>query len=296
MTNDLHGRSVVVTGASSGLGLAATRRLSDRGAAVVMAVRNVDKAERVRRGLGAADRVTVLELDLANLASVEAFSLNLLGQLDRLDVLLNNAGVMATPAALTPDGIEQQWATNHLGHFALTGHLIEALLATAGSRVVAVSSLAAASGDLTDYDPTDLTGYRRFAAYANSKLANLVFATELDRRLGVTGSDSIALAAHPGITHTNLISGTRLPGLQQLMKLASRILTQSVDVGVDPLLRAALEPEAQGGDYWGPSGRDQRRGAATVVPIPTVALTEGIGTRLWQQSIRLSGVDYLTDL
>lgn len=295
MSGDLAGNVVVVTGASSGLGLAATVQLTSRGAQVVMAVRDLDKGERARLRLSDPERAVVMALDVSSLASVEAFSQSLTERVDRLDVLLNNAGVMATPPSLTADGVEHQWATNHLGHFALTGHLLELLVATAASRVVAVSSLAATSGRLDRHDPTSLDGYRRFQAYANSKLANLVFAGELHQRLARAGATTMALAAHPGVTHTNLISSTRLPGLHHALKLASRFTTQPVTAGVEPLLRAATDPAAVGGQYWGPSGRGQSRGPAGVVPIPEPATAPGLGARLWTQSIELSGVAYLTD-
>lgn len=295
MTHDLTGRVIVVTGASSGLGLAATQQLTKRDATVVMAVRNPDKGERARLKLARPDRALVMSLDLSRLASVETFSQQLQGRVDRIDVLLNNAGVMATPASKTADGIELQWATNHLGHFALTGRLLELLLTTTGSRVVAVSSLAATGGEVGGYDPTSLDGYRRLQAYANSKLANLVFGLELNRRLADLDADCSALIAHPGVTHTNLVSSTGLPGLHHLMKFVSRFTTQPVRAGAEPLVRAAVDPEARGGDYWGPSGRSQYRGPAVVVPIPEQAKRHGIGADLWKQSIDLSGVSYLTD-
>lgn len=290
-------RVIIVTGASSGLGLAATANLVSRGATVVMAVRNTDKGERQRRGLQEPDRAVVLTLDLAQPPSVKAFSRAVIERFDRLDGLLNNAGIMAPPPTLTPEGIELQWATNHLGHFALTGLLLGLLTATPDSRVVAVSSLAAVNGDLDGYEPTNLDRYRRFQAYANSKLANLLFALELDRRLTRTSTPAStrALAAHPGVTHTNLVSNIRVPGVQQGLKLLSRLTTQSAAQGAEPLVRAIADPAAVGGQYWGPSGRKQYRGGPTPVPVPESADDPEAAARLWRQSIDLSGVSYLVD-
>jgi NAD(P)-dependent dehydrogenase (short-subunit alcohol dehydrogenase family) len=251
----------------------------------------------------------VAELDLADPASVEAFSHWFVEGHDQLDRLINNAGVMAPPPTLNAAGIEMQWATNHLGHFALTGRLLKPLLATAGSRVVAVSSLAAAGGRILGYDPTSLVGYRRVAAYANSKLANLVFALELDRRLratdssssgptggpsgGPTGPSTMAVAAHPGVTHTNLASSID-GGIRSRAVLGlSRLTTQSVAQGVLPILRAANDPTVEGGRYYGPSGWRQYRGAAVEIPLPASAVDPALGPELWTQSVSLSGVDYL---
>ena len=292
-SHPLDDRLVIVTGASSGLGLATTDALTWRGATTIMAVRNADKGERVRSALRQPSRAIVMELDVANRESVADFSTQFRQRFERLDLLINNAGVMATPAALTSDGVELQWATNHLGHFALTGLLLDRLLATENSRIVAVASLAAENGQLDGYDPTTLDGYRRVGAYANSKLANLMFAIDLDRRLRKAGASTIALAAHPGVTHTNLVANIAVPGVQQILKMLSRLTTQSVEAGAGPIIGAATDPEASGGQYWGPSGRGQFRGRATVVPVPQVTTDAAVAERLWQQSVELSGVEYL---
>jgi len=285
----------MVTGASDGLGLATTAALTDAGARVVMACRSGDKGERARRGLRRSSAAGVALVDLSDLASVLAFAERILDAEPQLDLLINNAGVMTPPAALSPDGVELQWATNHLGHFALTGLLHELLLATPGSRIVAVSSLAATSGDLDRSDPTSLDGYRRMARYADSKLANLVFAVELDRRLRRRPASTIAVAAHPGITHTNLTSGVGLRWLTPALKTVSKLTTQPVAVGALPILRAAVDPEISGGTYIGPAGRDQRRGHPVEVPIPPKAADPEAGSRLWRRSVELCGIDWLAD-
>jgi NAD(P)-dependent dehydrogenase (short-subunit alcohol dehydrogenase family) len=292
---DQAGRIVVVTGASSGLGLAAAGALTLAGATVVLACRNLDKGEQARRALGAPERTVVAPLDLAQPASIAAFGLWFAGRYGRLDLLVNNAGVMATPAALTADGIELQWATNHLGHFTLTGRLLEPLLATERSRVVTVSSLAASSGRLSGYDPTTLDGYRRLEAYARSKLANLVFTAELDRRLRARAATTIAVAAHPGITHTNLATSFGSPLAGRAVRAISRFAAQPVTVGVLPILRAATDPCVEGGEYYGPAGRSQRRGRPVRVAIPPGATDPGAGELLWRQSASLAGFDYLAD-
>ncbi len=283
----------IVTGASSGLGLAATAALVRDGATVIMACRNQVKGEQALATCTGSGQAVVAELDAARPESVEAFSRWFIDRYDRLDLLINNAGVMAPPPALTADGVELQWATNHLGHFALTGLLLDRLVNTEASRVVAVSSLAAAGGRIHGYDPTSLDGYRRLAAYANSKLANLVFALELDRRLRRGGFATRAVAAHPGVTHTNLAAGID-GGLRSRAVLAlSRFTTQSVTQGVQPILRAATDPAVEGAQYFGPSGWRQYRGSAVLIPVPPSATDPTQGPALWDQSVTLSGVDYL---
>jgi NAD(P)-dependent dehydrogenase (short-subunit alcohol dehydrogenase family) len=282
-----------VTGANSGLGLAAVDALAAAGATVIMACRHQGRAEEARARLTGAGAVSTGSLDLADPDSIADFCSWFTGRHDQLDLLINNAGVMATPANLTSEGIELQWATNHLGHFALTGQLLDRLLATAGSRVVNVSSLAANSGQLSDHDPTTLTGYRPFQAYANSKLANLVFTVELDRRLRARSASTMAVAAHPGVTHTDLVRSMSPVMVARAGHLYTRLFGQRVGQGVAPTLRAAADPGAEGGRWFGPSGRRQHRGDPVEVALPAAAIDPGTGERLWQQSVELSGVSYL---
>ncbi|MEZ5411551.1 MAG: SDR family NAD(P)-dependent oxidoreductase [Acidimicrobiales bacterium] len=297
---------VVVTGASNGLGLVTARALVAAGATVVLACRDPARGERAAQtclgppdaGLGGG-RAEVGVVDVARPASVEAFARWFNERHDRLDLLVNNAGVMAAPPTLTPEGIELHWATNHLGPFALVGRLLDGLAAAPGSRVVAVSSVAAGDGRLTGRNPTSLDGYRWWPAYAASKLANLVFARELDRRLRAAGLPVASLAAHPGVTHTNLVS-TRFAGAGRLNTAArrvalagSRLVLAPAEAGAQPILRAATDPEAVGGSYWGPSGFRQYRGRAVSVEPPPSATDPGLGPALWAESVRLTGVDYL---
>lgn len=294
---DQTGRTAVVTGGNSGLGYETAKALAEAGAMVILAVRTVTKgesaAERIRSNLSGPGSVSVTELDLADLASVAATSERLLADLDRLDLCINNAGVMATPPSLTDDGIELQFASNHLGHFALTGRLLPLLLRTPGSRVVSVSSLAANSGSLNGHDPRSLEGYERFAVYGTTKLANQAFTAELGRRLIAADADTIAVAAHPGLSHTNLSSGYELPfPVGMVLKGASRVMTQPASIGALPTLRAAVDPEVASGDYFGPALPGQAFGLPKKLPLLGTATDPDTGRRLWEQSIELSGVDF----
>ncbi len=295
---DLSGRVAVITGANSGLGLATARALAEAGAAIVMAVRTPSKgrsaAETIRRRHPSAD-VEVVELDLSDLGSVRRAAGAVSGRLDRLDWLIDNAGIMATPPQLSVDGVEMQFASNHLGHFALTGLLLPLLLATPSSRVVSVSSLAANSGSLVDHDPTSLDGYDRFKVYGTTKLANQAFTIELDRRLARSGGTerTIAVAAHPGLSSTNLQSGFQLGGLRQtVVDFGARFVTQPASIGALPTLRAAVDPDVRGGDYFGPGLPGQYYGLPKKIRMSTAATDPDVGCRLWEQSVALSGVDY----
>ncbi|MDH4364645.1 MAG: SDR family NAD(P)-dependent oxidoreductase [Acidimicrobiia bacterium] len=299
----------VVTGASSGLGLVMAQALVAAGAVVVLGCRDQARGERAaalcgtgsgaRRGAGGR-RAIVGDIDLARPDSVEGFARWFTARHNRLDLLVNNAGVMGAPPTLTPEGIELHWATNHLGPFALVGRLLDVLAAAPGSRVVAVASVAAGDGRLSGRDPTSLTGYRWWPAYAASKLANLVFARELDRRLRAAGLPVVSLAAHPGVTHTNLVS-TRFAGSgplnaagRRVALAGSRLVLAPASSGAQPILRAATDPGAGGGSYWGPSGFRQYRGRPVLVEPPPSAADPALGPAMWAESVRLTGVDYLS--
>ncbi|MGF1595833.1 MAG: SDR family NAD(P)-dependent oxidoreductase [Acidimicrobiales bacterium] len=296
----LEGRVAIVTGASDGLGLAAAQALHGAGATVMLACRNETKGERARRSLGPdTERAELGLVDLSDLNSVAAFAHRFLEGHDRLDLLVNNAGVMMPPPTLVdlppvdeagdPVPVELQWATNHLGHHALTGRLLPILIATGASRVVTVSSVAAATGQLDGYDPTTLRGHQRFQAYANSKLANLVFALELDRRFRRAGAGASAAAAHPGVTHTNLSHGIGMTALAPFIRAMSWFTTQPVEAGVTPILRAATEDGA-GGRYYGPAGWRQYRGRPVPVTPPAGAADPEVAARLFARSTELTGI------
>jgi NAD(P)-dependent dehydrogenase (short-subunit alcohol dehydrogenase family) len=277
------GRTVVVTGANSGLGLVTARELARAGASVVLAVR--DEA-RGRTAAATIDgEVTVRRLDLADLESVRAFAAEWTGD---LDVLINNAGIMMVPAGITPDGFELQFGTNHLGHFALTNLLLPHVT----DRVVTLSSSLHRSGVI---DLDDLNWQRRpysaNGAYGQSKLANLLFTLELQRRLSGSGSHVRALSAHPGYAATNLQgrSGSRL--MDGAMKLGNLVLAQSDERGALPTLAAATR-DLPGGSYLGPDGFQEMRGFPTLVGRSTAASDPELARRLWEESALLTGVDF----
>ncbi len=291
------GKVAIVTGGNSGLGYATAKALAAAGMSVVLAVRTPAKGEaaaaKIRAAVGPSALVSVTQVDLASLESVRSAAARLSEQLDRLDLCVNNAGIMATPPQLSVDGVELQFASNHLGHFALTGLLLPLLLATPGSRVVSVSSLAATSGSLIDHDPTSLAGYDRFKVYGTTKLANQVFTSELDRRFTAAGATSMAVAAHPGLSTSNLQSGFALPGIaQKLTNFGARLVTQPASIGALSTLRAATDLEVAGGDYFGPSLPGEAFGPPKKLPLLATAIDREMGRRLWEQSVALSGVDY----
>jgi NAD(P)-dependent dehydrogenase (short-subunit alcohol dehydrogenase family) len=301
----LDGRVVVVTGANSGLGLEATALLARSGATVVMACRSTERGEAGRatvlqRVPDAGDRLRVRALDLADLSSVQAFAEGLAGETDRVDVLLNNAGVMAVPRRSTADGFELQLGTNHLGHFALTAHLWPLLVAAGDgaapggrgdARVVNVSSDAHRFGRLDRQNLLWERGYRRWRAYGLSKLANLLFTFELDRRLHGSGLPVRALAVHPGISGTDLF-GDMLPGvLGSAFVAANRLVTSSPTVACWPLVRAATDPAVGSGAYLGPHGVGRWASGAERQQPDARALDAGDGEWLWEESAELTDVD-----
>jgi NAD(P)-dependent dehydrogenase (short-subunit alcohol dehydrogenase family) len=283
---DQTGRTAVVTGANSGLGLVTARELARKGARVVMACRNTTKAEdaaaQIRREVAGAD-VEVAELDLGSLDSVKAFTAGWSGA---LDLLINNAGVMAPPRRETADGFELQFGTNHLGHFALTG----GLLPHVADRVVTLSSGAHRIGKITFDNLQREKGYFRWTAYGQSKLANLMFALELDRRLRAAGSPVKSLSAHPGYAATNLQSAA-VPAADRLMMVfTNKVLAQSADMGALPTLYAATEPSAEGGQFIGPDSFFEQRGHPEVVKPSGAARDADVARRLWEVSETLTGV------
>ncbi len=279
---DLTGRRAVVTGANAGLGLEIARELAAHGAEVVLACRSTARGEAAARGIGG--RTSVRALDLADLDSVAAFADAFSG---RLDLLVNNAGLMAVDVGRTPQGVETQFGVNHLGHFALTVRLLPLLLATPGSRVASHSSMGhrAARGSA---DPRLERPYDRWQAYFHSKLANLLFTAELQRRLAAAGAGTIAVAAHPGGSYTDL--GTEGSGLSnRLMRSVVPLLTQPAALGARPMLRALTDPTARGGEFYGP--RFLVRGATPVVETPSRAARDAeAARRLWTLSEELTGL------
>jgi NAD(P)-dependent dehydrogenase (short-subunit alcohol dehydrogenase family) len=301
---DLTGRSVIVTGANSGIGFETALELARHGAAVTLAVRDAGRgADAVGRIAAAVPdaRVGAATLDLASLASVHAFAAAWSAEHPTgLDVLINNAGVMAIPHRETADGFEMQFGTNHLGHFALTGLLLPALVARPRSRVVTVSSGAHRFGRINFDDLMGQRRYRAWEAYGQSKLANLLFTAELQRRLDLNSLSVLAVAAHPGYASTNLQAvGPRMSGRSWLsgpIDLANRILAQPAAMGALPTLVAATAPGLPGNSYVGPDGFLEQRGHPRLVGRSKAASSASDAERLWRASEDLTGVRYPLDL
>jgi NAD(P)-dependent dehydrogenase (short-subunit alcohol dehydrogenase family) len=289
------GRTAVVTGANTGIGFEAARVLAARGASVVLAVRNLDKGKDAAARIGArtpgAD-VTVQSLDLSSLDSVRAAAEELRANHPKIDLLVNNAGVMYPPRGSTADGFELQFGTNHLGHFALTGLLLDRLLPVAGSRIVTVSSVAHRIRAAIHFDDLQWErGYSRVAAYGQSKLANLMFTYELQRRLAARTSPTIAVAAHPGLAKTEL--GRNMPTPMRVgSAVFDRFVSQSAAMGALPTLRAATDPSVAGGEYYGPGGFREFIGPPVVVQSSAKSHDIDVQRRLWTVSDELTGVTY----
>ena len=285
------GRLAVVTGANTGLGFETARVLAARGASVVLAVRDTDKGKRAAAriaGTAPGADVTVQPLDLASLESVRAAAGELRARHPAIDLLVNNAGVMFPPRQTTPDGFELQLGTNHLGHFALTGLLLEQMLPVPGSRVVTVSSQAHRIRARINFG--DLQGersYRRVAAYSQSKLANLMFTYELHRRLSGAATTTIAVAAHPGLAATELSRYT--PAIAA--SFYARV-TQQAAMGALPTLRAATDPSVLGGQYYGPGGLLGARGYPELARSSRRSRDTALQRRLWTVSEELTGVTF----
>lgn len=290
---DQSGRTAIVTGANSGLGYDTAAALAGKGAQVVLAVRNLDKGneavDRIKNSTPNA-AVSMTELDLSSLDSVRRAADELRTAHPRIDLLINNAGVMYVPnRETTADGFEMQFGTNHLGHFALTGLLLESLLNVDGSRVVTVSSVGhRILARIRFEDPHFETGYNRVRAYGQSKLANLLFTYELQRRLAAKGASTIATAAHPGLSDTELMR--YMPGF--IPDLVWKVVAQPPDKGALPTLRAATDPGVQGGQYYGPDGIGEVTGNPKLVASSAQSHDEDIQHRLWTMSEELTGVTY----
>jgi NAD(P)-dependent dehydrogenase (short-subunit alcohol dehydrogenase family) len=291
---DQTGRTAVITGANTGLGYETAAALAAKGAHVVLAVRNLEKGKDAADRIAAASpgaSVALQELDLTSLESIRAATDELKSRHDSIDLLINNAGVMMTPKATTKDGFELQFGTNHLGHFAFTGLLLDRVLAANGSRVVTVSSQGHrfARGGIRFDDLQWDRDYSRVGAYGQAKLANLMFTYELQRRL--QGTNTIAAAAHPGGSNTEL--GRNTPALVRVaFEVVGPLLTQSAAMGALPTLRAATDPGVLGGQYFGPDGIGEQRGYPKVVASSEASHDTAAQRRLWAVSEELTGVTF----
>lgn len=298
---NLEGRVAVVTGANSGLGYFTTLELARHGAQVIMACRNQARTEPVMQEIRAevADaRLEFMALDLADLDSVAAFAEAFGTKHSRLDMLFNNAGVMALPLCRTKQGFEMQIGTNHLGHFALTGRLLSLLQSTEGARVINTASMAHNWTKAMDLDDLnwERKKYRKWDAYGKSKLANLLFTYEFDRRLRKAGAGLISVAAHPGYAATNLqTAGPDMAGSKLghgIMVIANKLFAQPAEMGAYPQLHAGTMPDVQGGEYYGPDGFGQNRGYPKRVGSNRASRDEQVAADLWALSEKLTGVSF----
>jgi NAD(P)-dependent dehydrogenase (short-subunit alcohol dehydrogenase family) len=299
---DQSGRVAVVTGANSGLGLSTARELARKGGTVLMACRDPGRGEEACVDVAAAapeGQVVLERLDLADLASVREFAARVGKAHSRIDLLVNNAGIMGPPRSETADGFELQFGTNHLGHFALTGLLLERLLAAPGSRVVTVTSTMHWVGRINFDDLQRERRYERWTAYGQSKLANLLFARELQRRLAAADAETTSVAAHPGYSATHLQStgpgaggGLASRAWTAMLSLGNRVFAQDAEMGALPQLYAATAPDVPGGALVGPSSFDQMRGHPKLVGSSKAGSDMKVARRLWTASVELTGVDY----
>ncbi|GGK63398.1 SDR family NAD(P)-dependent oxidoreductase [Streptomyces flaveus] len=283
------GRVAVVTGANTGLGFETARALAEHGATVVLAVRDVEKGRQAAARM--SGDVTVQELDLTSLESIRAAAADLHGTHTGIDLLINNAGVMYPPKQTTRDGFELQFGTNHLGHFAFTGLVLDLLLPVPDSRVVTVSSVAHRIRAAIHFDDLQSErSYSRVAAYGQSKLANLLFTYELQRRLALHGSTN-AVAAHPGLANTDLMRN--LPAAMRVITpVIGPLMSQKPEMGALPTLRAATDPAVLGGQYYGPDGMGEYRGHPQVVESSPESYDRTVQQRLWAVSENLTGVKF----
>ncbi len=287
---DQSGRIVIVTGSSSGIGYEAARVLANKNAEVIIAVRNAEKGEAALNNIKAQNdkaNISVMILDLASLDSVKKFAAEFQQKHQRLDLLINNAGVMMPPYSKTSDGFELQFGTNHLGHFALTAQLLNLLQKTTGSRIVNVASAAHKYGNL-DFNDLNWENrkYKAMKSYGDSKIANLYFTYELQKKLQEAESKTVVTAAHPGWTATDL---QRHSGLFEFL---NGFFAMKMEQGALPTLRAAIDPEAQGGDYFGPDGWQEWRGYPVKVESNSLSRDTEIARKLWDVSEALTGIHY----
>lgn len=295
---NLSGKVIIITGANSGIGYESAREFTRNGAEVIVASRDPNKANRailkIQRDIPGA-KLKFIELNLASLESIRKFAEEFKLNYNRLDILLNNAGIMLVPYGKTIDGFENTIGTNHLGHFALTGLLIDKLSETSGARVVNVASNAHYGGEM-DFNNLlfeNKSGYTPMNAYRRSKLANLLFTYELQRRFQSRGFDVVTLAAHPGISATSLANHLFFNLISWLIQPLMKMIFQSSAMGALPSLRAAVDPEALGGQYYGPAGKGERSGYPIVVDSNLASKNEKDARILWEISEELTGIKYL---
>ncbi|MCR8657394.1 oxidoreductase [Paenibacillus endoradicis] len=292
---DVSGKVVIVTGANSGIGFETTLALAERGATVILAVRNMDRGKAAVdkiKSICAGANVRAMLLDLSDLASIRTFAADFLKQYEALSILINNAGIMIPPFQLTQDSFESQFGCNHLGHFALTGLLLERLISTPYSRVVTLSSIAAHKGKINFDNLDGSKGYSAWEFYGQSKLANLLFAKELQNKFSSHGIDSVSVACHPGFSQTNLFSRGSGKPANIFVRFLQNLVSQPADMGALPTLYAATEQEVKGGEYIGPDGKGGRKGYPKSDDIIGKLYDSDVSNKLWSVSESLTGISY----
>ncbi|MFC2080097.1 oxidoreductase [Bacteroidota bacterium] len=294
---DLSGKMIVVTGGNSGLGYESVKAFAWQGAEVVLASRSMEKGEEAKTEIIKEVKdgnIQVMQLDLGDLSSVRAFADAIKKKYKKIDVLLNNAGIMMTPYFKTTDGFEGQFGTNHLGHFALTGLLIDLLLKTPGSRIVNVSSGAHRNGvmDFENLQYENGQGYTPMKAYGRSKISNLLFTYELQRKLETKGKDTIALAAHPGVAATNLSRHMEDKFIFKLLNPLFKRMAQNPAMGALPQIRASVDAGVKGSEYYGPDGKREWKGYPVLVQSNEASHSLEDAAKLWEESEKLTGVKF----
>jgi len=294
---DLTGKTIIITGGNSGLGFESAKAFANKGAEVIIACRSLGRGEEAKKQILVQNPkavIEVMELDLEDLNSIKRFASRFKESYDRLDILMNNAGIMTVPYGLTKDGFERQFGTNHLGHFALTGLLIEIISKTPESRVVNVSSIAHKNGDV-DFDNLlyeNGRDYTPMKSYRRSKLANLLFTYELQRFFESRGIDSMAVAAHPGVSKTNLVRHIETKFIIRLFRPLLVLIIQSAAIGALAQMRAAVDPDVKGGEYWGAHGYREMSGYPVLVQSNEISRNTETAGKLWEISEKLTGVVY----
>lgn len=294
---DLLGKVIIVTGGNSGLGFESVKAFAEKGAEVILACRTIENGETAKIKIikqNHTSKIVVMQLDLMDLSSIKSFATRFKENYNRLDILLNNAGIMIPPYGLTKDGFESQIGTNHLGHFALTGLLIDLIVKTPTSRVVSTSSLAHRSGKM-DFDNflfDNGKGYSPMKAYGRSKLANLLFIYHLQGIFEAKKIDSIAVAAHPGVSRTNLMRFIESKFYYRLLKPLSSLFLQSAAMGALPQLMAAVDPNVKGGEFYGPDGFNEIKGSPVKVESNEASHRIEDAMKLWKLSEKLTGIKF----
>jgi NAD(P)-dependent dehydrogenase (short-subunit alcohol dehydrogenase family) len=292
---DLTGKVIIVTGGNSGLGFESVKAFAEKGAEVILASRSVEKGETAKAKIGKVKgKIDVMALDLMDFASIKIFAENFKKKYNRLDVLLNNAGIMTTPYFLTKDGLEAQNGTNHFGHFTLTGHLFDLIKNTPKSRVVNVSSMAHKQGkmDFGNLLFEDGKGYSAMKSYGRSKLMNLLFTYELQRKFEGAGIESIAVAAHPGVSNTNLARFLEDKLIFKILKPLMSSFIQGQEMGALPQIRAAVDPNVKGAEYYGPDGFNEMKGFPVIVQSNEASHNLEDAKKLWEVSEKLTGIKF----